>query len=199
MPSMPQYPNNSHTARTRQRKKAVVQQSVGIKKPDFLSRIRSAFIGDEAESVGAFVLFEVLIPATKNALVEMVTQGAQKVFGDTRSSTFSRGPAVPYVNYNNYYSQAANQPQGERSRGIRQSNTVEAVLFRTREDATNVLMQLEELIANYGMCSVADYYDFVGLNSEITDEGWGWVNIPNPGPHAVNGGFTLNLPRPRPL
>ena len=59
---------------------------------------------------------------------------------------------------------------------------------------------MDELIETYGMVSVMDLYDLVGVSGNYTDNKYGWVNIKNAEPvRTMGGGYMLKLPKAIPL
>ena len=59
---------------------------------------------------------------------------------------------------------------------------------------------MDELITEYKMVTVSDLYDLVGISGKYTDCKYGWTNLRNVEPIRVrDGGYMLNLPKPRPL
>lgn len=54
---------------------------------------------------------------------------------------------------------------------------------------------MDELIEIYGMVSVADLYDLVGITGNYTDNKYGWTNIRNAEPVHVRDGYMLRLPK----
>ena len=56
---------------------------------------------------------------------------------------------------------------------------VKVKYFVTRREAETVLECINNIIADYGLCSVADYYDCIGIIGEasFTDNRIGWIDI----------------------
>ena len=199
-----EFPDNSHAGKARKKQEPVVTVPVHVRPEGFFSRMRSSFFSGSGGSIGNDLIFEVLVPAAKSMLMDALTQGLQKTFyGNSQPSGRSYSPTSSgYVSYNNYYAPSQQQQAAPPQRAqTRRSDTVSNVDFPERADAIRVLEQLQELVGVYGMTSVADYYDLVGLKSEITDEQWGWYSLNGVYPQRLPGarGFVLNLPRPRPL
>ena len=62
---------------------------------------------------------------------------------------------------------------------------------------------MNELIDTYGMVSVADFYDLVGLQCNYTDNKYGWTDIRNASVVRVRdndgNGYLIKLPKIQPL
>ena len=55
---------------------------------------------------------------------------------------------------------------------------------------------MEEIIATYGLVSVADFYELVGVPSNYTDNNYGWSNLRNAYVDRLrDGGYIIKLPR----
>ena len=75
---------------------------------------------------------------------------------------------------------------------------VEPFLVSSRSDAELVVEQLFEIISMYGVVSVADLYDLVGLSSLSThvDNKWGWAILQNVDIRQTREGYVIDLPLP---
>ena len=58
---------------------------------------------------------------------------------------------------------------------------------------------MDELLETYGIVSVADLYELVGIIGNYTDNKYGWTNLRNAEPIRVNGGYLLKLPKVCPI
>jgi hypothetical protein len=57
---------------------------------------------------------------------------------------------------------------------------------------------MDELINVYGMVSVADLYDLVGITGAYTDNKYGWTNIRGVKVTPVREGYMLKMPKALP-
>ena len=58
---------------------------------------------------------------------------------------------------------------------------------------------MDELIDTYGIVSVADLFDLVGITGNYTDNKYGWKNISNAKAIRVWDGYILSLPKAIPI
>ena len=72
-------------------------------------------------------------------------------------------------------------------------------MLETRGEAEDVLSRMDELIDTYGVVSVADLYDLVGISCNYTDNKYGWTNLRNAEPVRVRDGYMLKLPKALPI
>lgn len=163
------------------------------------------FIGDDMQTVGQFVTFEVLLPAVKDTIVEVATQGIERLFyGEVRSSN-KRGPRynssnyTNYTNYSRYQTQSDRRPQRERlNQRARATHDTDQIILKTRVEAQEVIDRLFDLIAKYDSATVADLYDLVGVPGDYTDDKYGWTDLRGAGATRLSrgNGYLLDLPRP---
>ena len=66
---------------------------------------------------------------------------------------------------------------GNFSRGSRARHDFDDILFESRGEAEDVLSHLVDLTIDYGVASVADFYDLSGIESQFTDNKYGWTNL----------------------
>ena len=81
---------------------------------------------------------------------------------------------------------------------IRDSDYDDIVLDK-RDEAEDVLSRMDELISTYGMASVADLYELVGVTGNYTDNKYGWTDIRSASAIRVRDGYLLKLPKALPL
>lgn len=189
---------------TRKKVKRVVNGKIFRKKKSFIENLSQTFLGEDSRSVGTYVLWDVLIPAAKNTIQEMVSTGIEMLlFGEARSSSRRRDrergrSTTSYGSY--YHSSARNERPVAREphygRSINRRG-VEEILFERGDEAADVLAALEDMIEQYDQATVADYYDAAGYpDGNFTDNKWGWEDLSQARCSRVRGGYIIDLPRP---
>lgn len=209
------YPGNSQKAKEgatppekdiRKLDKITSGEAVQRKKP-LGRKIAETFTGEDAQSVGSYILFDVIIPATKNLITDMVSQGIERLmFGDSKSrGRISSGRSTNYTSYNKMYSGSTrsdiDRPDGGRKmseRGRRTHDFTEVIL-EDRGEAEQVLDTLIEAIAEYDVATVTDLYDLVGITGSYVDDKWGWTDLRGSEVRRVREGYLLSLPKPLPI
>lgn len=179
----------------------ITVNEVTTRKKSLPKRFAEAFIGgDDARTVIAYVVLEVILPATKDLVVDAGTQALERAFfGDGRpSNRRSLGSRPGYTNYSRYSQTTRPEPR-EVSRVARARHDFDEVVISTRAEADQVLSTMYEVLERYDSISVADFYDLVGVSSGHTDHKWGWEKLSGVRILRVNGGFILDLPKPEPL
>ena len=175
-------PTNTISAEPEKRKK-LDRVTSASRKDNTGSRV-ARFFKDDIQSVGQYIFADVLLPAVKDLVVDMVRQGIERaVYGE--SSPHTRGPrgysSRGYTSYNVISSGRRNDDgpgyRREISARQRSSHNFSDIIIPTRSEALDVLDGLDAQIRQFGVVSVADLYDLVGITSEFTDESWGWDNL----------------------
>lgn len=183
----------------------VVTGRVKHKKRGLGAQIVEHFAGDDARGVGGYILFDILIPAAKDALVDSVSKGAERLFfGDVRGRvrTGSVNNGRPgYTNYNSVSSHSpagrAGEPDGRSlSRAARASHNFGEIVIPDRGEAEYVIETLGDIISQYDRARVSDLYELVGITGHPVDDRWGWTSIVGAKAERVREGYLLVLPRP---
>lgn len=173
---------------------AVVRNKVRERKPSLGKRFAASFAGDDAQTVGQYILFDVIIPATKNLITDMVSQGIERLMFGTSSP---RRPSTVYrpghTSYNRMY-KGEDERRTISDRG-RRTHDFREIVMDTREEASDVLDHLRDLIDRYGSASISDFYSLCDISSDHVDIKWGWTDLPNVEISMVRGGgYILELP-----
>lgn len=205
---MEDYKSNSHRSKeTRkesgtERKKIekVVQGTAKVKKKSKTSKFAEMFLAEDVSSVKSHIVADVLIPAAKKLLVDTVRDAVDMlVYGETNRGKRLSGYRADYVSYNRFSDRRDDRRLINDSR-TRSSYSYDDIVLESRGEAEEVLDRMDELIETYGMVSVMDLYDLVGVSGNYTDNKYGWVNIKNAEPvRTMGGGYMLKLPKTIPL
>lgn len=188
------------------------------RKKSVAERLVTSLVGpDGLPSVGHYLTHDVVLPAIKEIIVNSVTSGINMMMygpdsAGKRSTTgySQRGSAYrPNVNYQSSYKQTpttstSNVKYKNESRPYHNETRAsgfnsEDYILASRDDAKMVLSQLLEQVDDYGWASLADFFDLVGIDSNFTDNNYGWTNLDFAKFVVVRGGYALRLPRLEPL
>ena len=125
------------------------------------------------------------------------------LFGERKGSRTSRDRNKSYVAYDkaSYAGIRDKDPRGGRtiSKVGRTRHDFDEIILDTRGEAEEVLSTLVDLTIDYDMATVADLYDLVGIDSNFTDNKYGWTDLRNASVSRVRGGYLINLPHTQPL
>lgn len=174
----------------------VVSNPVKTKKKGFWSRVSEEFISEDGKGVGDYILIDVLVPAIKKTISDIVTNGIDMIlYGNTRRSSNNSVPAYR-VSYRNYYDQRNNDYARPK---VSQVYNYNDIVFQTRGDADAVLTGLRDIVTQYGLAKVADYYDLAGIDCSYTDNNYGWTDLRFADVIRLSNGYSLRLPKPMPI
>ena len=186
MPDNKDYPSNSHTSREKKLEK-IVQGNVRTRKKSFLRKTRDVFINEDSDTIKSYILMDVIIPEIKEIIMETVNV---ILFGGSKPAK-KRGSNQSYVSYSSY---SSNKPRRIERKPT--ANDFNDVIFESRGEAEEVLSSLMDIIVDYGVTTVADLYDLVGITGSFTDNKYGWTDLAGSGvSRARGGGYIINLPK----
>lgn len=199
------YKPNSHAYKNQQKKAAeeterkkitkAVSGKVKVKKKSEISKFKDVFVSEDAGNVKTYIIFDVLIPAVKKAISDIVSNGVDMLlYGETRERRRSISSTVSYWSGVN-----GNRKDRRDDPRPRLGYSYDDIILETRGEAEEVLERMSELIDMYGVVSVADLYDLVGISGNYTDNKYGWTNIRNAEPIRVRDGYMLKLPKALPI
>lgn len=177
--------------------KAKVQKKSAIKEA-----LRTFFAQDLPE-IAEHLVIDVAIPAAKNAITDMVTQGIQQLL---------YGEVDPRRRSSSGYTSYSSSSRSDRGRAYYESRrterreprqpkptNVEDLVFDTRGEAVDVIEFIAESIKQYGQVSVADLMSSVGIQPRYTDERWGWTTTDAFEIRQIREGWLVSADRPEPI
>ena len=185
----------------------VVSGEVVQKKPTIGKKMKEIFFGGEFKSAGQYVIAEVLLPALRDLVVDTATKGVERVIygessygprrrrpeyrGRTSYSNYSNNPINPrvYEATGRERAHIPDQPMRPRSRrgGLE-------YIVQTRAEAEAVLEELSAALEKYDFVTVADIRYTLGLESQYTDNKWGWLILNDVEIRQVREGYLIDLP-----
>ena len=203
MDSLEQYKPNSNKykeekalAEKREKKvEKVVTGKVITKKEGFFSKMFKGFISEDAKDVKSYVFGDVLIPAIHKSLSDIVTDGIDIIlYGESRGK---RGRSTAEkISYRSYYDR---NDSYRRPVASYNDYSYDSIILSSRGEAEEVLARMDELMDTYGLVSVADLKDLVGINGNYTDNKYGWTSIKSAEVVRVRDGYTIKMPRAVPI
>lgn len=196
------YPANSHKNKANKTVNKVIKGDVIQRNQNNSGKLKEALGGDDAQSVFSYIFFDVIIPAAKSMLADASSQFIERIlFGESRRSS---GGRQGYTSYNKMYEPRQRQglarpARPEISRHGRATHNFGEVILASRGEAEHVLDSLTALIDEYGVATVSDLYDLVGITGNFTDDKWGWYDLRGSAVSRIREGFLINLPQTQPI
>ena len=187
---MAEYKSNSHRSKEQSSDKKVEKVISGNAKV----KKRSA-LSDDIQNIKSYVVMDVLIPAAKKAISDIVTNGIDMILYPGGNGRPKRSNAN-HVSYRSYYdNRDRDRRYDPETRSRRSSYSYDDIIIDTRAEAEEVLERMDELLDTYNVVSVADLYDLVGISCSYTDNKYGWTNLRNAEVIRVRDGYIIKMPR----
>lgn len=177
----------------------VVSGSVKSKKKNDMQKFADVFISEDVNNVKSYILLDVLVPAIKKAVSDIVTNGIDMIlYGETGRTKSSSSASK--VSYRNYYDRSSEHRTEKAPYSSRSGCDYDDLIFETRGDAESVLDAMHDVISQYGVVSIADLYDLANVSTDnYTANKYGWSDIRGCKPVRVRDGYVLKLPRALPI
>lgn len=196
------YKSNSNKSKTEAVKQAeekrvekVVTGKVVTKKKSGFSKFAGEFISEDAKNIKSYVIGDVLIPAFKKAISDIITDGIDIILYGGNGRNRSGRSNADRVSYRSYYDDRRQSDRLTTSRYSSNSYSYDDIILDSRGEAEEVLARMDELMDTYGLVRVADLKDLVGITGSYTDNKYGWTNIRNAEIVHVRDGWMIKMPR----
>ncbi len=206
-----EFPSNSRTQKKepvvteRPKVEKVVTGRVSVRKKTLGRRFIETFFGSsDAKGVGEYLVQNVVVPMTKDLISDVVIQGIERTLyqGQAPSRGSARSRSNPnYVPYNRYTQGSSptgmriEEPRREISRQGRARHDFDELEYPDRPQAEEVLGILDSRIEQYGVVTVADFYEASGVSGHFVDENWGWHDLSTANIVRIRGGgYVIKLP-----
>lgn len=205
--SEPTYTPNSHKYKEEQKTAASEEKRVTkvVKGPvktktNEARKLADIFISEDISNVKNYIFMDVLVPAIKKAIYDIVTNGIDMFLygGSGKGKTNPNGAKVSYRNY--YERKDTNSGyRGSENTKSRNGFEYDDIIFSNRGEAENVKQQMQDVIGRYGVVTVADLYDMADLTAPYTSQKYGWMDVSGAEAVRVRDGYMLKLPRAVPI
>ena len=160
-------------------KKKEVKQIVSgrVKERTLAEKAGSYFLSEDTRTVKNYILWDVLLPAIKNGLADVIIGGVEMaLFGSARGRRSSGGSS--HVNYSSYSRNDRRDGSSRRVVNADRASRYEFnnIILDSRGDAEEVIATMEDLVKEYGEATVADLNSLVGITGKFVDNKWGWTD-----------------------
>lgn len=175
-------------------KKLTKVANAKLKKKSEIQKIAETFVAEDLNKVKNAVLMDVIVPAVKKVISDIVTNGIDMLlYGEVKHN---KTTTTSKIGYNSMYN---SQNQTNTARVAKSSYIYNDIILSSRGEAEEVLNQMNEIIGTYGVVSVADLCEIVGVTGEFTDNKYGWSDIRDAYVERSKDGYMLKLPRALPI
>jgi hypothetical protein len=173
----------------------VVNGKVKTKKKNGVTKFADVFLAEDVNNVKSYLVGDVIIPTLKKAFYDLITKGAGMfIYGDSRGgrNDSRTGDSVSYRNYSDYsrndrrYTSTARPVSGY---------SYEDLVFESFDEADRVLTQLDAIMQEYHVVSVAELYESAGMAANYTDHYYGWTDIHTANVVPDKEGWVIRMPK----
>lgn len=173
--------------------KKVVKGTV-TKKKNEIRKFTDVFVAEDAGSVWDYLLHEMIIPTTKNLVVDLGQSFIERMIlgGSSRG-----GRSVTYRD-DKYYDYSRHSHAEPRYASPGRSVTrfdYEDIVYKSVNDANAVLDSMENILRRYGVVRVSDLYDLVGETVPHTAHHYGWTSLNRARVVPCRNGYAIEFPK----
>lgn len=172
------------------------------------------FISDQADTVGSFIVEEVIIPGVKDALLDILHGSIDRIFGSSAYGGYNskrRQDAAEEASWRKYHDRSSRSSyrydddwEDDYSRGRRHRGYDETTFSLNTDDKgkrNRVLQRLTDIIKEQHYLSIYDVKTTIGfapIDIDPSDNDWGWDDMRGitATRRDYKGKFILELPRP---
>lgn len=202
------YTPNSHKFKAEQKEAATTEPKkvervvtgTAKRKTNEIRKITDVFAPGDVSSIVDYIVMDVIVPATKKMISEIVRNGIDMIlYGESGRGKSYSGPSDK-VSYRSYYGSNDNHRNQNTSSRTRSVFDYDTIVIPSRQEAEEVICRMGEIIETYQVVSVADLYDLCGITDHnYMNAKYGWTSVRTA--EVINGrdGYLLKLPRAMPL
>lgn len=199
-------PDNSRSGRNEKkeaqkqpekRAEKVIKGEAKAKKNE-MRKLTDVFISEDVGNVKNYILMDVIVPAVKKAIYDLVVGTLDMSLYGGRGGGAKRSTADK-VSYRDYNGVSRRDERTYNTNRTASGYSYDDIVVDTRGEAETVLMRMDEIMEEYESVRVADLYDLVGITGQYTDNNYGWTNIRNAEVVRVRDGYKIKMPRAIPL
>lgn len=167
-------------------------------------RIARSLLNEESKDIGTYILHDVLLPAAKSMISESIQSAIEMfLYGETgQRRRPGRDRGAPTVSYGSFYQRDTRREERPQKRFSNARFNLDEIIFKNGSDASDVLSALCDHIESYETVSVAEFYDYAGVEGATwTDHKWGWTGAELSDAYCTHtrGGYVIVLPEPKEL
>lgn len=187
-------PNSNKYKEELKRKKAekIVTGNVKLQEKGGIRKLFDLFVQGDADDIKSNILMDVLIPQVKKTISDIIDI---VMYGNPRTNVKTTSGRTPYGGF------FMNRPNSNVSaRTPRNVYDYNKVLIDNRGEAELILSELQDRIDDYGIASVADFYELAGVEGSFVDNKYGWTDIRSAEIiRSRDGYYLINLPKALPI
>jgi hypothetical protein len=175
----------------------VISGSAKSKKKSEFEKMAKLFVAEDLNNLKSYILMGVLVPTIKKSILEILNSSVNALFGNVNQKG---SPTISKISYKDYFERENPQRYMAPLEKVNDGYNYDEIYIESRGDAELVLETLNDTISQYGVVSVADYYDLVGIKTDnYTNNNYGWTNIAAARIIQTRDGYLIKLPKSLPI
>lgn len=167
-------------------------------------KFSDAFLPRSDVSIGDFLIQDIIVPAIKRGITSIVDI---LLYGRPASGNYYNytnnpitGSRVSYKDYKSMSTAASKYQQTMNQRSTRQSYNFEDAIIPTRQEASDALNRMQEVLDVWGKVRVTEWCNIISIPVDYTLHSYGWTEIGNPkivpvGRNEEDGFRIVGLPK----
>ena len=221
MPSIEDYPSAAIGSENKETRPSTKRKHKVRHKQSIWKSVGDKFISEDAEYVGSSIVDDILIPALRDLINDILHGAVDMTFGggNYRGGSYSRrGRGRSHISYDRIYDDRRYSSRRRRDdddyddrRSRRRLPDCSEFVFDPRDfdrasdakcAAEDLLDDMADRIEEYGRVDMAWFLDQIGEDAEglWNAEDWGWTNLSGVRVRGSNrNGWYIDLPRPKEL
>lgn len=181
-----------------QKKNKIATGTVKSNEKSGLSKAMGNFFVRDIHEAGEYICRNLIVPKLRSFVDEVITGAVHAVLGG--GSGKSQGGGKTNYDYNARYVPSKSREDYSRYEYDRVDYDFRDITFESRADAENVLDTLHKDLNKYKYVSVADLYDYAGLNyNNRQGRKYGWSDLRSADIVSVRDGWAIRMPPVMPL
>lgn len=175
-------------------KPIVKRDAVVTTEKGFFTKVKEAFISEDAKDIGDYIINDVIVPGIKDTVLSCIER-AFGYSGERRYRDSRRRDTRERVSYSSYYTSSRDRDE-RRNREERKEEKVDYrnVVLKNRDDAEEIADRMNSYIHDYDSVSVAMLFDLIDLPGKYTDNNWGWTHEGDIRVRRVRNGYLIDVP-----
>nr|DAP21595.1 MAG TPA: hypothetical protein [Caudoviricetes sp.] len=171
----------------------IITGKVVTRKKSIIEKTIEMFLPEGRTSLRDMIIEDIIVPTTKNIIADIVNSVLFGEAGRSRSSDSSRSR----VSYSSYYNKDDSRRDTRPTRSF--SDSYDDIILENRGEAELVIDRMREYIDSYGIVTVAELYEFIGVTKDYTTRNYGWTNLDSARVNRIRDGYLLVLPQAMPI
>ena len=158
-------------------KKDVSAVASGKKRPrSAKAKFSDIFMPEDMSVVKDHLINDVAVPTIKDTILDVVSL---LLYGTTTTPNRKKSSNGLITNYNAISTarKSSSSPSVNKKHARAAGYAYDEIIFDSRGEAEEVLDNMFELLTEYGIVSVMDYYDLAGVSTKHTDQNYGWDDL----------------------